>query len=549
MMLRSDDMRVGIVAPVGQDATVMQSLLEQHEVPAEVYENLSEVFTMAPDKVGALLFTEEALELPRLGEFHDWLQTQPSWSELPLIVLADRGESRVQKLLDFTATAAGSLILLERPIGLGTLLRSVEVALRSRRRQHEVRDLVEKLKHQQLALSESEESYRTLVSQVKDYAIFRTDMEGRPTSWNDGVRRVLGFEQDEFLGRDISQMIFTPEDVARGIPWKELREAAETGTANNDRWMRRQDGARFFAAGVTTCLRNRDGKPVGFTKVVRDVTEQRIAHEDLAEARGKLERHAAELETLVAERTCELRASNEQLEAFVYSIAHDLRAPLRSMLGYSQLLLDEHLHALGDNAQNLLKRIQASAEFMDRLLLDLLAYGRTAKAEMELAPVDLLEAWKTAIFQHAVQIDQSRAVIETEEPLPVVLAHDLTLTQCLANLLNNALKFVAPEVTPIVRLWAEKRGDFWRMWVEDNGVGIAPEHHERVFRVFERLHGARFPGTGIGLSIVRKGIERMGGQMGMESLPGQGSRFWIELRSADGLSRPQAAVGSAILDR
>jgi signal transduction histidine kinase len=115
----------------------------------------------------------------------------------------------------------------------------------------------------------------------------------------------------------------------------------------------------------------------------------------------------------------------------------------------------------------------------------------------------------------------------------VVLANEITLGQCLANLLSNALKFVGPGVRPNVRFWADKRGDYFRLWVEDNGLGIPTDQHERVFRVFERLHGARYPGTGIGLSIVRKGIERMGGKVGLESKPGTGTRFWVELPKAN----------------
>ena len=230
----------------------------------------------------------------------------------------------------------------------------------------------------------------------------------------------------------------------------------------------------------------------------------------------------------MAERTAELRATNEQLEAFVYSIAHDLRAPLRAMLGYSQVLVDNHAATLEESAHQMLKRIQASSEFMDKLLLDLLAFGRAARVELELGPVEVQKAWDAALFQCATEIDRRRALVETVSPLPRVHAHDATLAQCLANLLSNSLKFVAPGVQPAIRLRAEDRGGWVRLWVEDNGMGIAPRFHEKVFRVFERLQGARYPGTGIGLSIVRKGTERMGGKVGLESEPGKGSRFWLE---------------------
>ncbi len=181
----------------------------------------------------------------------------------------------------------------------------------------------------------------------------------------------------------------------------------------------------------------------------------------------------------------------------------------------------------------MLERVQGSAEFMDRLILDLLAFGRTARAEIELGRVDVSKAWSIALSQTAAQRGQSQAEVEAIGPMPHVLAHEATLGQVFANLLGNAMKFVAPGVRPQIRLRAEDRGTGVRLWVEDNGIGIPAEMKERVFRVFERLHGASYPGTGVGLSIVRKGIERMGGRVGVESTPGEGSRFWIELRKVD----------------
>lgn len=531
-MPNSLDERVSIIAPVGHDAMSIAALLEQHGFEPLILSGLGEFCRDRSAAGGMLLVTEEALQMPDLPILLECLKAQPPWSELPIIILTKGGETRLTQLLDLTASAAGSLILLERPISSTTLLRSVHVALRSRRRQYQVRDLLHEQQRQQQALRESEERYRTLVEQVKDYAIFRTDNEGRPTSWNEGVRRILGFEESEFIGQNIIPLIFTPEDMEAGVPEQEFHDAAKQGTGQNDRWMRRKDGTRFYASGVTTGLRNAAGEHIGFTKVLRDRTSSKQAQEALAEARTHLEQYAGNLESAVAERTRELRATNEQLEAFVYSIAHDLRAPLRSMSGYSQLLLDDHASDLNENARDLLNRIQASSEFMDKLLLDLLAFGRTARAEMKLSPVQVSKAWRAALFQYTARIEQVQAQIETVEPLPTVVAHEVTLGQCLANLLSNALKFTDKGVRPSIRFCAEERGDHVRLWLEDKGIGIPAPQYERVFRVFERLNGSRYQGTGIGLSIVRKGVERMNGTIGLESEPGNGTRFWIELPKA-----------------
>ena len=236
------------------------------------------------------------------------------------------------------------------------------------------------------------------------------------------------------------------------------------------------------------------------------------------------------LEERVRARTGELQERNAELEAFAYSISHDLRSPLRAMEGFSQALLEEYADRFDETGRQYVERVVTAARRMDRLIDDLLEYGRITRADLPLTPLDLRRVVQAALEQldGEVRIRQARIVVD--DALPTVVGHGATLTQVLVNLLTNAVKFVPPDRTPEVRLRAEPRGAYIRVWVEDNGIGIAPEHHERIFRVFERLHRvADYPGTGIGLAIVGKAMDRMGGSAGLESELGRGSRFWIDL--------------------
>lgn len=278
---------------------------------------------------------------------------------------------------------------------------------------------------------------------------------------------------------------------------------------------RRHDGSYHWHLTRAHAMRDPSGKVLLWVGSSTEIEDQK--------------RNTEKLEALVEERTKDLRATNDQLEAFVYSIAHDLRGPLRTITGYSQVVVEEYATRLPEEAQRLLKRIQASSEFLDKLLLDLLAFGRVGRSHFELATVDVGKAWEAAVFQCSAEIERRQARVEVIGEFPKVIAHEATLGQCLANLLNNALKFCRPEIPPRVVFRIEPRGATVRLWVEDNGIGIPPDQHERVFRVFERLNGAKYSGTGIGLSIVRKGMERMGGRVGIESEFGQGTRIWLEL--------------------
>ncbi|HTD66607.1 MAG TPA: PAS domain S-box protein, partial [Candidatus Limnocylindria bacterium] len=394
-----------------------------------------------------------------------------------------------------------------------------------------------------------------------DDAIISKTLEGVITSWNAGAERLLGYQAEEIIGQSITRVI-PPEHLGEETEiLKSLRRDERVEHFETVRMAK--DGRRINVSLSISAVRDMAGRVIGASKIMRDITERKQAEEALRSAQMQLQQYAQELETRVTERTAalrennealihsslqqhelteSLRETNEQLETFVYSAAHDLRAPLRAMTGFSQLLLDDHAPGLNDTAQKLLKRIHVSSEFMDKLLLGLLAYGRAARTEVTLGPVEVRKAWEAAIFQTAHRIDESKARVEVVGPLPVVRAHEATLGQCLANLLSNAMKFVAPGVQPHIRFRAEeippsatKSGDEARvrLWMEDNGIGIAPEHQDRTFRVFERLNGTRYAGTGIGLSIVRKSIERMGGHVGLESEPHNGSRFWIELPKAE----------------
>ncbi len=258
----------------------------------------------------------------------------------------------------------------------------------------------------------------------------------------------------------------------------------------------------------------------------RDITERKRNDELI---RGVNQR----LEQLVQTRTAELRDVVQSLQAFTYSVSHDLRAPLRNVQTLAQAMLEDYGDRLDALGREYAHRLIASTRRMDTLIRDLLTYSRLTRAELMLQPVNLSTLLKDLVRASAAEIAERDAEIIIIEPLPTVRANRVSLLQALDNLLSNALKFVAPGVRPRVQLWAEDRGAEARLWIEDNGIGIAAEHQQRVFHVFERLHGEEgYPGTGIGLAIVEKSLERMGGRSGVESTLGHGSRFWLELPKA-----------------
>ncbi|MEW6496941.1 MAG: ATP-binding protein, partial [Cyanobacteriota bacterium] len=249
--------------------------------------------------------------------------------------------------------------------------------------------------------------------------------------------------------------------------------------------------------------------------------------------RKQLQDYATELEQRVVERTLQLQEANEELEAFSYTVAHDLRAPLRGIQGFAQALLEDYGDQLDETAQDYIQHVFDGTDRMNDLVQDLLAYSRLSREEIKLAPVDLTQVVAQAQAQLETELRDRQAEIIVIEHLPNAMGYRPILVQIVVNLLSNAVKFVAPGVQPQIRVWAQEQDNWVRLWVEDNGIGIEPQYQEKIFGVFDRLHGRdAYPGTGIGLAIVRKGAERLGGQVGVESAPAQGSRFWVELQAA-----------------
>jgi PAS domain S-box-containing protein len=265
-------------------------------------------------------------------------------------------------------------------------------------------------------------------------------------------------------------------------------------------------------------------------QIAQEVANQLAIAIQQAQLRDQLQAYAEELEERVADRTTKLREANAELESFAYSVSHDLRSPLQAMQGLAQALLEDYTTQLDDLGQEYAKRICQSALRMDTLIENLLTYSRLNRTEIQLQTIPLEPVIQEALQLLDDQIYKSQGQIHLQGHLPSVLGHRSTLRQVVMNLVANALKFLPAGVLPEIEIGAEEQGDWVSLWVQDNGIGIREDRQERIFKVFERLHSLdAYPGTGIGLAIVRRGVERMGGQVTVDSQPGKGSCFCIRL--------------------
>jgi len=306
--------------------------------------------------------------------------------------------------------------------------------------------------------------------------------------------------------------------------------------------------AEDIASTMDVCIRHR-GKTAGLLRL-EHVGEPRIwspEERDFASSLAdrvvlwlsEIERRSDEeeirqlnttLEARVHERTVQLTESLQEQEQFAYSVSHDLRAPLRAMSGFSQALYEDYSGILDETGREYARRIMDASERMDILIKDLLSYSRLSRAEIQLERVEPIALIADVLQQLEVERVERHASVDVREPLLSVRGNSLTLTQVILNIISNAFKFVQKGVAPKIVIRTEPRGSKVRIWFEDNGIGILAEHQDRIFRIFERLNRQEnYPGTGIGLAMVRKAMSRMDGTCGVESDGRTGSRFWVEL--------------------
>ncbi len=360
------------------------------------------------------------------------------------------------------------------------------------------------------ALKQSEEMFRLIVSNVKDYAIVVLDPEGHVISWNGGAQRIKGYAAEEIVGKHFS-WFYAPEDIALGKPIMELKSAREEGRFEDDSWRIRKDGSRFWANVVVTPLRDNAGLLRGFVKITRDVTEKRKAEQE------------------IIQRSLELEAANKELETFSYSVSHDLRAPLRGIDGFSQALQEDYQQQLDSTAKDYLQRICTATRRMGALIDDLLNLARVTRAEIYRERIDLSKL-AGEVAQEIQSQEPARSVALNIAAGLEAEGDSRLLRVALQNLIGNAWKFTSKREKAQIEFGAQGVNGGKAYFVRDNGAGFEQSYASRLFGAFQRLHAAsEFPGTGIGLATVQRIIRRHGGTVWAEGTVNQGATVYFTL--------------------
>jgi PAS domain S-box-containing protein len=441
------------------------------------------------------------------------------------------------------------------------------------------------------ALRLSEERFRLMVESVQDYAIFMLDPGGHVASWNRGAERIKGYTEEEILGKHFS-IFYPPEDQATRFPDHELEVAAREGRFEDEGWRVKKDGSQFWANVVITALYDPvDGHLVGFGKVTRDLTErvkaegERAALEREREARRQAEDLSQEIQLQTAHveeqaialeaLNIELQEVNEKLRSrtgeaerarsdaesasrakseFLANMSHELRTPINAIIGYADLMELGIAGPLTEGQRDQLARIRVSSEHLLMLIEDILDLSKIEAGRVEIARETgrLTEAVDAALSLIGPQAAARRHEVDCEcqpEEGLLYLGDEGRVRQILVNLLSNAVKFTEPGgrigvscesgTTPAPGARLEGSGPFVCVTISDTGPGIPPEHQEAVFDPFVQVETGRTRtrgGTGLGLAISRQLARLMGGDLTLESQPGEGSRFTLWLPTPSGES-------------
>ena len=364
---------------------------------------------------------------------------------------------------------------------------------------------------------QSEIRFRLLIDAVKDYAIISLDANGLVASWNSGAQRLKGYSAEEIIGQHVERL-YLREDVERGKLAEELRRAAAEGHVDDEGWRVRKDGSRFWAEIVTTALRGADGELIGFVKIDKDISSRRAAEEQIHELNSQL-----------TQRVDELGSVNRELEAFSYSVSHDLRAPLRHMDGFAHILKEEHSANMVPEAMRYLDRILEAATHMGLLIDDLLNLAQIGRRELKREKVQITSVVKQAIAELPVEAKE-RNIEWRIEPLAELSCDSGLLKLVFTNLLANAVKFTRKQAISVIEVGSRVADGVPTIFVRDNGVGFDPQYADKLFGVFQRLHRQEdFEGTGIGLATVQRIVRRHGGEIWAESQLNSGTTFFFTL--------------------
>ena len=390
-----------------------------------------------------------------------------------------------------------------------------EIAQRQR-----VEDELRRAKETAESSLQQERTLMAAIVESSEDAIIGKTLAGIVTSWNPGAAKMFGYAANEIIGKSVLTLFAAERSAEEGGFLAAIRRGESVRHFETVRI--RKDGSRVDVSVSLSPIRDGDGHIVGISKIIRDITEKKQTEARILELNASLERK-------VAERTVELQAANEELDAFAYAVSHDLRTPLRAMSGFSKILIEECAEQLQGEARTFLGHIIEASGNMGRLIEGLLVLSRITRGELARERVDV-SAMAQRILNDLGHAEPARVVSWEIAPGLLLQADSRMLESALRNLLGNAWKFTAAVPAAKIRVYAEQVDGLRHIRIADNGAGFDMAYAEQLFQPFRRLHRQEeFAGLGIGLATVQRIVHRHGGILSARSAPGKGAVFSFSL--------------------